>query len=244
MPRRGGRGPGSRRGETAQAAMEIAAWAAEEQRARWRSAPGCRGSDAVAAWRRPGCRRAKRLPMTSCAAVAQAVEERIEAAEIIAVVAVAHDDEAAARGANAGDQRAAVAFLRHVDHARAVPPGQGLRAVGAAVVGDQHLADDAGTRKEAVRLVDAALRRVSASLRQGIRMVRSSGGAAASWSMRRRRRVVGVSKPWIGAATESEPGVMGILRRLPTDRTRLLAGAMRGFTDCFQWAGAGVGQTA
>ena len=50
-------------------------------------------------------------------------------------------------------------------------------------------------------------------------MVRSSGGAAASWSMRRRRRVVGVSKPWIGAATESEPGVMGILRRLqPTVR--------------------------
>ena len=95
--------------------------------------------------------------------------------------------------------------------------GERLRAVGAAVVGDHHLAVDAAARQGMRAPCRCSTARVRASLRQGIRMVSSSGGAAASWSMRRRRRVVGVSKPWIGAATESEPGVMGILRRLPTD---------------------------
>lgn len=43
----------------------------------------------------------------------------IEIFEIITVIAIGHDDEAAARGANAGDQRRAIAALGHGEHARA-----------------------------------------------------------------------------------------------------------------------------
>jgi len=97
----------------------------------------------------------------------------------VAVVGVAHDDIAAAGGGDAAAEGAAVALLGHRDDARAEPGGDGLRAVGAAVIGD----DDLG--RESVRFDGAAgLRmhasRVSASLRQGIRIVTSTASAGST----------------------------------------------------------------
>ena len=52
-------------------------------------------------------------------ALAQLLDESVEPAEIVAVVAVAHDDVAAPRGLDAADQRRAVAALGDRHHARA-----------------------------------------------------------------------------------------------------------------------------
>src|SRR6185436_14429807 len=88
-------------------------------------------------------------------AAAQLLHEPVEPAEIVAVVGVAHDDVAAAGGGDAGAERRAVAALGGRDH-----PGPGLRReparfIARAVVGDQHLALDAGTLEEAARFLDA-----------------------------------------------------------------------------------------
>ena len=76
-------------------------------------------------------------------AVAQPRHEGVERGEIIAVVGVAHDDVAAAGRGDAAEQRRAVALCGDRHDARAERVGDLLRAVGAAIVGDQHLAGDA-----------------------------------------------------------------------------------------------------
>jgi len=87
--------------------------------------------------------------------VAQARHEGVERAEIVAVVGVAHDDEAATGGGDAAQQGSSVTLLRDRHDARAHPARDLLRAVGAAVVGDQHLARDTGALEETLRLADA-----------------------------------------------------------------------------------------
>ena len=57
-------------------------------------------------------------------------------------------------------QRRAVAARGDGDDARAAFVGDLLRAVGAAVVGDDHLAVDAVSASEALRLVDAGAERL------------------------------------------------------------------------------------
>ena len=88
-------------------------------------------------------------------AVAQTLDQTVQAFEIIAVVGVAHDHEAAARRADPTDQRRAVAALRNGDDTGAQGFGHGLRTVGRAVVGDQHLAGDAAASQVAQGLADA-----------------------------------------------------------------------------------------
>src|SRR5262249_30815162 len=93
-------------------------------------------------------------------ALAQAREEGAEVGEVVAVVGVAEDHVAAPRGADAAMERAAVAALGHLHHARAQPLGDVLRAVAAAVVGHDDLAGDAARREEAPRLLDAGAERL------------------------------------------------------------------------------------
>ena len=73
----------------------------------------------------------------------QALHEPRDLEEVVAVVGIAHDDEPAARGVDAGHQRVAVALVRHMDDTRAVPLGDGHRPIFAAVVGNNHFAVDA-----------------------------------------------------------------------------------------------------
>ena len=83
-----------------------------------------------------------RQPCDEVVAVAQLLDELRQLEEVVAVVSVAHDDEAAARGGDAALQRVAVAAARDTSTTRA-PRRRGdlLRAVGAAVVGDDDLAE-------------------------------------------------------------------------------------------------------
>ena len=71
-------------------------------------------------------------------------DEAVGLRKIIAVVGIAHEDPFAGCGANAAGDRAAVAFFFHGNNARAGFFRDGLRAVGAAVVGDRNFAAHAG----------------------------------------------------------------------------------------------------
>ena len=88
-------------------------------------------------------------------AAAQPGDKRVERGKIVGIVGVAHDDVAAVGGLDAADQGRAITALRDRHHAGAMRPGDVLRAVGGAVVGDHHLADHAGAFEVAHRLVDA-----------------------------------------------------------------------------------------
>ena len=86
---------------------------------------------------------------------AQLLQETLETAEVVAVVGVAHDDVAAARRGDAGDERRAVAALLDRDHARAGLGRERARVVARAVVRDEYFAVDAGALEEAARLLYA-----------------------------------------------------------------------------------------
>src|SRR5262249_23678628 len=92
-------------------------------------------------------------------ALAQPDEEVVEVGEIVAVVAIAHDDVAPARCADSGEQRAAVAAGGDVDYTRAPTARDLLRAIGAAVVGDDDLAVDARIAQIPFGLLDAGSQR-------------------------------------------------------------------------------------
>src|SRR5215472_10200759 len=74
---------------------------------------------------------------------AQSMEEGQQACEIVAIVSVAHDHVAAARGQDAAHQGASVPAFGHFDHAGASGLGEQLAPVRAAVVGHENLAVDA-----------------------------------------------------------------------------------------------------
>ncbi len=74
---------------------------------------------------------------------AEALDERVDGAEVVGIVGVAHDDVLAAGSGNARLQGRAVTALGGMDHPAAGGAGQVLRAVGAAVVGHHDLAADA-----------------------------------------------------------------------------------------------------
>ena len=86
---------------------------------------------------------AKRLPMTRSAPAAQRVDERAEVVEGVAVVGVGHDHEAPLGRGDARAERGAVAPFGHRDDPGPERFRDRLRAVGAAVVGDDDLAVDA-----------------------------------------------------------------------------------------------------
>ena len=88
-------------------------------------------------------------------AVAQFFQERLQRIEVVTIVGIAHDNVSPARGGNSGYQGGAVAAGRHIDNPCSELAGNALGAVGAAVVGDDHLAGDAFALKECQPLFDA-----------------------------------------------------------------------------------------
>src|SRR6185437_5183414 len=76
-------------------------------------------------------------------ALAELGEEGRNLAEVVAVIGVAHDDVLAPGGRDAPHQRAPIPFFRDRHDARAEGRRDFLRSVGAAIVGDDHLARDA-----------------------------------------------------------------------------------------------------
>src|SRR5262249_28738562 len=87
---------------------------------------------------------------------AEPLQEGGEGGEVVTVVAVAHHHVAAACRFDSRAEGRTVAALGHGDDAGAELLGDGLRAVGAAVVGDDDLTGDAVPLDEAARLADAA----------------------------------------------------------------------------------------
>ena len=87
---------------------------------------------------------------------AQLSDKGVQPAEVIAVIAVAHNHEFATCRANAAKQSAAISPLGDMNHPGAVCLGDRLRAVGAAVVGDDHLASAAAAGEEGACLGNAA----------------------------------------------------------------------------------------
>ncbi len=79
----------------------------------------------------------RRQPAThdQVAAPGQLFHQRRDGREIVTEIGIAHDDPAPARGERPRPQRAPVTPARRLDQLRAERPRQGLRAVGAAVVG-------------------------------------------------------------------------------------------------------------
>ena len=96
-------------------------------------------------------------------AVAQPFDQRSDRLEVVAVVGVAHDDQASPRGVDAPDQGAAVALPRYLHDSDAQLLGDQLRAVGAAVVGDDDLRRQTELRYRVSCVTDA--------LREGLRLI-------------------------------------------------------------------------
>ena len=84
----------------------------------------------------------------------------VQLREIVGVIGIAHQDELTARRGDPALQGAAVAAPLHGDDARAKVPGNLLRSVGAAVVGDDHFAADAMPLQGVDRFFDANARRL------------------------------------------------------------------------------------
>src|ERR1700722_5690980 len=64
-------------------------------------------------------------------ALPELLDKATQVREVVAVVGITHDDVTAARRGNSGQQRTAIATLRHGDNARAMLQGDVLRAVAA-----------------------------------------------------------------------------------------------------------------
>ena len=128
--------------ESAQAAVEVADRRPEEE-------PADRGEHRVAEVLVQRRHRAGLDPAAEpvahdqVVAGAQPLDELVEVGEVVAVVGVAHDHVGAARRRDAAEERGPVPLVDDVDDARTVGFRDLLRAVGAAVVGDDDLADDA-----------------------------------------------------------------------------------------------------
>src|SRR5688500_15931375 len=86
----------------------------------------------------------------------QPLDERLQAAEIVAVVGTAPDTVAAAGAPESSTQRATVTPLLDVHDTRPCGSREPLRAVGRAIVRDEYLAIDPRSRYECTRLGDTA----------------------------------------------------------------------------------------
>ena len=165
--------------EAAQAAVEIAARAAEEDAADRRQ----HGVAEVAVQLRHGAGHDAALEAVAhdqLVSRAKLRDEIVKPAEIVAVVGIAHDDVTAARGMDAAAQRAAVAAFGD-RHERA--PAASAIACEPSVLPLSAIRISPSTPlrsryARAFRMQDA---RVSASLRQGIRMLSSHSAASTVW---------------------------------------------------------------
>src|SRR5207247_6350603 len=80
--------------------------------------------------------------------------------EVVAVVGVTHDHEAATRRLDTADQGAAVTLPRDLDHPHPELLGDDLGAIGAAVVGDDDLRGKAVLLDRALCFLDASRQRL------------------------------------------------------------------------------------
>src|SRR5690349_13726104 len=122
--------------------MEISAGTAEEQT----SEPSQNGIAQVSMQQRHGAggdAPEEAVAHDELVALAQLGDEGIEMLEVVALVAVAHNDVSAVRFPDSADQRRAVSALRNGRDPCALSFGDLPASVGAAVVCDQHLALDA-----------------------------------------------------------------------------------------------------
>ncbi len=69
-------------------------------------------------------------------AVPKRIDEKVYTAKIITVVTIAHNYKTASGSPDSGNQRAAVAWLRHIDNSTSKGASQVLRTVRAPIVGD------------------------------------------------------------------------------------------------------------
>src|SRR5580692_10818703 len=139
--------------------MEIPAWAVEKHAADGRQ----HGVAEIAVQRRHRARldaTPEAIAHDQRMTVAQLRDKRIDLAEIVAVVGIAHDHEPASCRADASQKGAAVAFGVDGYDASACRYRDYLRPVGAAVVSDQHLAFDAGAPQKMHGLCDAGRQRL------------------------------------------------------------------------------------
>jgi hypothetical protein len=95
------------------------------------------------------------VPHDELGAFAQLPDEGVEAGEIIGIIGVAHDDVFAAGRADPANQRGAIAACGDRLNPGAFFLGDLLRAVGAAIVGDQDLALDSRPVEIVACLADA-----------------------------------------------------------------------------------------
>ncbi len=87
------------------------------------------------------------------------VDEGFDREKVVAVVSVAHDDKRSSGARNAPHQGAPVALGLHMNDASAHFGRNGLRSIGAAVVGNDHLADDPMLGESGLSLLDANAKR-------------------------------------------------------------------------------------
>ncbi len=138
--------------------MEIGAWAVEEH-----AADGGQRRIAQIAVQRRHCPRRDTAPEAvshhKLKAATQSFDKCVKPAEIVTIVAVAHNHVAPACGEDASEQRAAIAALGDRHDTNAIRCGDRLGAIGAAVVRDQNLAVDTGSSQKTLRLADARTKR-------------------------------------------------------------------------------------
>jgi hypothetical protein len=86
---------------------------------------------------------------------AQLLEEGIEPTEVVAVVGIAHDHKGSLRLLYACKEDGAVSTLGYLNDARPVLSCDFGRAICAAIIGDQNLANNASSLEVGKRLIDA-----------------------------------------------------------------------------------------
>src|SRR5262249_17451428 len=87
------------------------------------------------AWHHPAASGRKPATLNQVEAFPKLVHELGDLPKIVAIVGVPHDDELPPRSRYASHERIAVTLLRHGNDAGPQPGGNGLRAVGTAIVG-------------------------------------------------------------------------------------------------------------
>src|SRR5437870_5211938 len=139
--------------EAAQAAMKVATGTAKKQ-ATYRCQH--RVTQVAMEWRHRAWFNSaeKAVAHYKIIAFPQFRHERSERTEVITVISITHDDVLATRGRNAAHQSVAVSPGLNINHARAMLLCNFLRAVGAAVVGNNNFTLDIVFRERFFRLLN------------------------------------------------------------------------------------------
>ncbi len=145
--------------KTAKPAMKVAAGAAEEEAAdsRQNRVAEIAMKSRHSSWRDPA---QKSIPHDELVALTEALKERHQRIEVIASVAITHNHVFASGSANSPDECGAITSLADRNDTSAEHLGNGLRAVRAAIICDQHLALYAVAHQESVGRLNALAQRL------------------------------------------------------------------------------------